>query len=73
MNKWLINSKDIKMHNLANIVDISVSCNYLVLTTIDGREERVIYGAEDKLKKLYEAIKGFIVNSSNILDVCNYV
>ena len=45
--------------NLAHIIDINVSANYLVLTTIDGREEKFIYGPEKDLENLVEAILAF--------------
>ena len=73
MNKWVINSKENKMFNLSNVIDIVIYANYLIFTTIDSREVRVMYGAEKDLKKVFDAIKGFIVNNSNILDVCNYM
>lgn len=58
-----------KMVNLANVSDISISNNYLVLTMIDGREQRFIYGAEDSLKKVYLAIKQFLsLKDNEVLD-----
>ena len=45
--------------NLAHIIDINVSANYLVLTTIDGREEKFIYGPEFALEELVEGIIDF--------------
>ena len=45
--------------NLAHIIDINVSANYLVLTTIDGREEKFIYAPESDLENLVEAILAF--------------
>ena len=45
--------------NLAHIIDINVSANYLVLTTIDGREEKFIYGPEFALEELVEEILTF--------------
>ncbi len=45
--------------NLAHIIDINVSANYLILTTIDGREEKFIYGPESNLEKLVDAILAF--------------
>ena len=73
MNKWVINTKENKMCNLSNVIDIVISANYLIFTTIDSREVRVMYGAEKDLKKVFDAIKSFLVNNSNILDVCNYM
>lgn len=62
-------SYQLKMVNLANVSDINISNNYLVLTMIDGREQRFIYGAEADLKKVFLAIEQFIsLKDSNVLD-----
>lgn len=45
--------------NLAHIIDINASANYLVLTTIDGREEKFIYGPGFALEELVEEILAF--------------
>jgi len=52
--------------NLAHIIDINVSANYLVLTTIDGREEKFIYiyRPESKLESLMEAILAFTADDT---------
>lgn len=50
--------------NLAHIIDINVSANYLVLTTIDGREEKFIYGPESDLESLVEAILAFTADDT---------
>ena len=50
--------------NLAHIIDINVSANYLVLTTIDGREEKFIYGPESNLEELVEAILAFTADDT---------
>jgi hypothetical protein len=55
-DKWAV--------NLAHIIDINVSANYLVLTTIDGREEKYIYGPEFALKELVEEILAFTADDT---------
>ena len=50
--------------NLAHIIDINVSANNLVLTTIDGREEKFIYGPESNLETLVEAILAFTAHAT---------
>ena len=50
--------------NLAHIIDINVSANYLVLTTIDGREEKFIYGPEKDLENLVEAVLAFAADDT---------
>lgn len=55
--------------NLAHIIDINVSANYLILTTIDGREEKFIYGPESSLENLVEAILAFTAdNTAHVFD-----
>lgn len=50
--------------NLAHVIDINPSANYLVLTTIDGREEKFIYGPESDLENLVEAILAFAADDT---------
>ena len=50
--------------NLAHIIDINVSANHLVLTTIDGREEKFLYGPEAQLENLVEAILAFTADDT---------
>ena len=55
--------------NLAHVIDITVSANYLVLTTIDGREEKFIYGPESTLADLLVEIVIFTTNpEAHVLD-----
>ena len=55
--------------NLNHIIDINVSANYLILTTIDGREEKFIYGPESNLENLVEAILAFTAdNTAHVFD-----
>lgn len=64
--KFLINKKENRAINIANVTDIVVSANYLVLTTIDGREEKFIYGAESDLASLFDAVMAFIASDHTI-------
>lgn len=50
--------------NLAHIIDINVSANHLVLTTIDGREEKFLYGPEAQLEELVEEILTFTADDT---------
>ena len=60
--------------NLAHIIDITVSANYLVLTTIDGREEKFIYGPESVLSDLLVQIVIFTsCHDDHILDCKEFV
>ena len=56
--------------NLAHIIDINVSANYLVLTTIDGREEKFIYGPENALVELVDEILDFTANENERVFDC---
>ena len=57
--------------NLANIDEITVSCNYLKVTTgggLNAREINFIYGGEAELVSLLKAIMGFIAGEGNLFD-----
>ena len=60
--KILLNSKDKNAVNLANVIGISVSGNYLMLALTDGREMRLIYGSTDELNALFGAIMAFLAD-----------
>lgn len=65
MAKFLINDK--KAINLANISEFSVSANYLKLTTDGGLGGRIIsfvYGTEENLNRLFDAIVAFASDDS---------
>ena len=69
--KFLINSESNKAVNLANVIEICVSNNYLVLTTEGGqyaRDIRFIYGTEDNLNRLFPKIMEFLANDEKTLD-----
>ena len=46
--------------NLSNIDEVSVSCNYLKITTSQGRIINFVYGTDDALESLFEAIMDFM-------------
>ena len=58
--KYIVNSQDHKAVNLANVIDIFVSNNYLILSLTDGREMRFFYGTENELTNLFDRIMDFI-------------
>ena len=66
--KFLYNSKDINSVNLANVINIFVSNNYLMLTLTDGREMRFLYDTTENLTKLHARIMQFIAKDEKVLD-----
>ena len=57
--------------NLANINDIAISNNYLVLTTdagLSAREIRFVYGTQAELEKLFQQIMDFISGDEKVFD-----
>lgn len=46
--------------NANQVVDFSVSANYLVITTTDGREQKFFYGGEQMLKEAFDALVAFL-------------
>jgi len=72
--KYLYNSKDINSVNLANVINIFVSNNYLMLSLTDGREMRFLYGATDALNKLHARIMQFIgAEDAKVFDCYQFV
>lgn len=72
--KYLYNSKDINSVNLANVINIFVSNNYLMLSLTDGREMRFLYGATDALNKLHARIMQFIgAEDARVFDCYQFV
>lgn len=72
--KFLYNSKTLNLVNLANVIGISVSNNYLVLSLTDGREMRFIYGTTDALTKLHARIMQFIgAEDARVFDCYQFV
>ena len=71
--KYIVNSKDHKAVNLANVIDIFVSNNYLVLSLVDGREMRFIYGTENALNNLFNRIMDFISEDGTKVFDCNKI
>jgi hypothetical protein len=69
--KYIVNSQDHKAVNLANVIGISISNNYLMLSLTDGREMRFFYGTENLLNDLFSRIMDFIdEDGTSVLD-CN--
>ena len=69
--KFLINSESNKAINLANVDEMTISSNYLVLTTGGGqyaRDVRFIYGTNDELTALFKRITEFLANDEKTLD-----
>ena len=57
--------------NLANINDISISNNYLTLTTdagLNAREIRFVYGTQADLERLFAGVMEFIAGDLKIFD-----
>lgn len=71
--KYLYNSKDINSVNLANVINIFVSNNYLMLSLTDGREMRFIYGTNDALSALFGRIMSFLANDEKVLDCYEFL
>lgn len=72
--KYLYNSKDLNSVNLANVINIFVSNNYLMLSLTDGREMRFLYGTTDALTKLYARIMQFIgAEDTRVFDCYEFI
>ena len=72
--KFLLNSKDKNAVNLANVINIFVSNNYLMLSLADGREMRFLYGSTDVLKKLHARIMQFIgAEDARVFDCYEFI
>ena len=74
--KFLINSKDNKAINLANVDEITVSCNYLKITTgggLNAREVCFIYGSTDGLTALFSRIMTFLANDEKVFDCYEFM
>lgn len=71
--KYIVNSQDHKAVNLANVIDIFVSNNYLMLSLTDGREMRFFYGTENVLNNLFDRIMYFINDDGTKALDCNKI
>ena len=72
--KFIVSKR--KAINLATINSISISNNYLVLTTDAGANAREIlffYGAERVLVELFDAIMDFIKSEGRVFDCDKFV
>ena len=67
------NSANHKMVNLANVADIFVSDNYLMLLMNDGREERFAYGSNEEMTALFNVIAEFIEGEGRLLNCDKYM
>ena len=67
--KYLVSNR--KAVNLANASEFFVSCNYLVITTTGGlnaREIKLVYGSEEELNRLFDAIIEFSAGNETLFD-----
>lgn len=72
--KYLYNSADLNSVNLANVINIFVSNNYLMLSLTDGREMRFLYGTTDALTKLHARIMQFIgAEDTRVFDCYEFI
>ena len=74
--KFLINSKENKAINLANVDEITVSGNYLKITTgggLNARNVSFIYGSTDALSALFSRIMEFLANDEKVLDCYEFM
>ena len=69
--KFIINSKENKAVNLANVIGFDISNNYLTLSLADGRSVLFVYGTEKNLKALFDAIIDFIANDKMSVFDCD--
>ncbi len=69
--KFIVNSQSHQAVNLANVIDIFVSNNYLMLSLNDGREMRFFYGTENELTNLFNRIMDFISENGAKVLYCN--
>ena len=58
--KYLVSSKKAKAVNLSMVTDLSISGNYLMLTTNEGREMRFFFGTPAELDRLFPAVIAFL-------------
>lgn len=63
--------------NLANVSEITISCNYLKLTTTGGlnsREIQFVYGTDAELHCLFDAVMDFVANNTEcVFDCDNFI
>ena len=62
--------------NLANVSEITISCNYLKLHTTGGlnaREISFVYGTEEELRLLFDAVMTFVADDARVFDCDNFL
>ena len=74
--KFIINSNQHTAINLANVSEITISCNYLKLTTTGGlnaREVSFFYGSDAVLEMLFAKIMEFVDSTESVFDCYKFV
>lgn len=67
--KYLVSNK--KAVNITSASEISVSCNYLVITSdggLNAREIKFVYGGEEELYRLFLAVIEFAGSDKTLFD-----
>lgn len=59
--------------NLDTIINIAISGNYIILTTLTAREIKFFYGTKPQLDKLFDAIMTFIGSEGRTFDCDKFV
>ena len=63
--------------NLANVSEITISCNFHKLTTTGGlnaREVQFVYGTDEELHLLFDAVMSFVADEfSRVFDCDNFL
>ena len=62
--------------NLANVSEITISCNYLKLTTTGGlnaRELQFVNGTTEELHLLFDAVMAFVADDTRVFDCDNFL
>ena len=74
--KFLINTKDNKANNLANMDELTASCSSTKISTgggLNAREVCFIYGSTDGLTALFSRIMTFLANDEKVLDCYEFM
>ena len=72
--KYLVSGN--KAINLSNADEITISCNYLKITTgggLNAREVSFVYGTEAELVTLFSEIMDFIEGEGRIFDCDKFI
>lgn len=65
--KYLRHKKSIV--NLANVIDIYLSGQYIMLATIDGREVRYVFGTPSTNEMIFEQILEFLASDEKVFEI----